>query len=155
MNSSPDAPIACATASAGGNTTAAGWNTEPLCTSSCSTTCAAAAFTIAAKKGFVILRLTKSSDLPSDGPINAVYLAIALTARADEPARMEAIVSRNKSSQRIRTDSGMSEYFSSEANFASVALGCKTAAGAGERTAVMRCPLERTWKTKYVFSDVR
>ena len=33
----PLAPMACAVASAGANTTAAGWNTEPLCTSSCST----------------------------------------------------------------------------------------------------------------------
>ena len=58
MSSSPEAPIVCATASAGGNTTAAGWNTEPLCTSSCSTTWAEAALTIAANSGEVRRRLT-------------------------------------------------------------------------------------------------
>ena len=41
MRSAPLAPSACAAASAGGNTTAAGWNTEPLCTSSCSAKCVA------------------------------------------------------------------------------------------------------------------
>ena len=38
VRSLPDAPIACATASAGGNTTVAGCNTELLWRSSCSTT---------------------------------------------------------------------------------------------------------------------
>src|SRR6218665_2874642 len=48
--------MACATASAGGNTTVAGWNTEPLCTSSCSATCDAAALIIAAAWGLVLAR---------------------------------------------------------------------------------------------------
>src|SRR6218665_3386177 len=47
--------MACATASAGGNTTVAGWNTEPLCTSSCSATCDAAALMIVAAWGLVLV----------------------------------------------------------------------------------------------------
>ena len=48
-----------------------GWNTEPLCTSSCSATCEAAALTIAAKHGLLVLRPIRISDGPSAGPIAA------------------------------------------------------------------------------------
>src|SRR6218665_465544 len=59
--------MACATASAGGNTTVAGWNTEPLCTSSCSATCDAAALIIAAAWGLVLARRAMTSPGPRAG----------------------------------------------------------------------------------------
>ena len=97
----PTAPSACATASAAGNTTAAGWNTEPLCTSSCSAKCEAAAFTIAANSG----RAAAAADQdlatgPSCGPISRATRAIASTGRAPLPASAEPSQSRSRSSQR-------------------------------------------------------
>ena len=106
--SRPEAPSACATASTGGKTTVPGWNTEPLCTSSCSTMWAAAALTMAAKTGEVLRRETSTSAGPSAGPMAWANLAIDSTGRERAPARIEPSVSSKRSSQRRSTLSGMS-----------------------------------------------
>lgn len=48
-----------------------GWNTAPLCTSSCSTTWQAAALTMAANSGVVPVRVTRFWEGPSAGPMAA------------------------------------------------------------------------------------
>ena len=115
--------MACATASAGGKTTAAGWNTEPLCTSSCSAKCEAAALTIAANSGVLPPREISTSDGPPGGPMRAAKRAMACTGRAPLPASAEPNQSRKRSSARRSTGCGMSSKRSPAAKLASVLLG--------------------------------
>ena len=112
----PLAPMACATATAGGNTTVAGWNTEPLCTSSCSATCEAAALAMAARYGLVHARLMITSDGPAAGvsqpgtacgPMASAKRVMLSTGREPWPATAEPNQSTSRSSVLRTTDAGM------------------------------------------------
>src|SRR5690606_14122708 len=75
-----------------------------------------------------------------------------LTGVADDPARIEPIVSRKKSSQRLTTSAGISSYFSPAAKPASVALGCSIAV---VDSLDMEVSSEGPWKAQNVFRNVR
>ena len=122
-NSAPDDPSACATASAGGKTTVAGWNTDPLCTSSCSTTCDAAALANAATSGLLRRRWTRISLGPSAGPMLSTKRVRVSTGPEPLPASAEAIQSRNRSSMRRITGAGMASWRSPAANSARAWVG--------------------------------
>ncbi len=94
--------------STAGNTTVPGCSTELLCRSSCSTKCDAAPLISAAKNGEVPFRDSKSSALPSRGPIAVANACNVSTGRAPLPASAEANQSRNSSSVRATTGSGRS-----------------------------------------------
>ena len=100
MSSAPLAPMLCATASAGGKTTAAGWKTEPLCTSSCSATCEAAALARAAIMGEVVSALPRISLGPCAGPWDSAKRVMLCTGRAPWPASTEPNQSTQRSSAR-------------------------------------------------------
>ncbi len=97
-------------ARAGGNTTVPGWNTDPLCTSSCSAKWEAAPFTSAAKNGEV--RRREINALPRTPPSDTAHGraakdSIVSTGRAPLPASVEPNQSRrNKSSARAITGCG-------------------------------------------------
>ena len=118
MSCAPLAPMACATASAGGKTTAAGWNTEPLCTSSCSATCAAAALASAAIMGEVVALPPMTSLGPAAGPCDSAKRVMLATGRAWQPASTEPNQSTHRSSARRCTGAGTSLHCSVAANWA-------------------------------------
>src|SRR5690606_7073115 len=101
-------------------TTAAGCKTDPLWTSSCSTTCDAAPFTSAAKYGVVNARLQKICDGPSDGPAAAAKRSIDATGAVPLPARADANQSRNSSLVFCTTSAGTSDSWKSARNWHSM-----------------------------------
>src|SRR5215208_2664478 len=108
MKSRPDAPVCWAAASAEGKTTVAGWKTDSLWTSSCSTTCEDAPFTSAAKRGEDRRRETNISLGPPSGPIVCANRSNASTGRAFRPAKADETQSRKSSSVRATTSLGRS-----------------------------------------------
>ena len=108
MSSLPEAPVCWAAASAAGKTTVAGWKTEALCRSSCSTTCEAAPLTSAAKSGVVRRREIRTSLGPSEGPISPAIRSRMRTGRSFLPARAEPNQSWKSSLVRSTAPSGTS-----------------------------------------------